>query len=343
MAIVTIDGSEHGGGGQVLRTALSLAMVTGEAFSIRNIRASRRKPGLMRQHLMVINACASICDAELSGATIGSAELTFTPGKPKGGDYDFAVGTAGSTTLIAQTLIPALMLAGKPSTLTIRGGTHNMLAPPHECLERSFLPILGKMGVTVAASLHDYGFEPAGGGKITLNIKPVKKLRPLELMTRGKQKRLYAEALSAYIDVKIAKRELAAVRELMQWPEEALHIREVKNASCTGNALLLTMEHEHHTEVAVRFGRHGTTAVTVAQEACAEAKDYLGSDAAIGVHLADQALLPMALAGEGNFTTLAPSQKTRTNMHVIRQFIQCPIELSEGNNCWLVTIGKRQS
>ena len=338
--MVTIDGTEYGGGGQMLRTALSLAMATGQAFNIRNIRASKEKPGLLRQHLMVINACASICDAKVDGDTPRSPELSFTPGKPMGGDYSFALGTVGSTTLVAQTLIPALMLAEEPSTLSIKGCTHNILAPPHECLARSFLPLLGKMGVAIEESLHDYGFEPAGGGQITLNIKPVKKLRPLELTSRGKQKHLHAESLCAFINVEIAKRELDVVKKLLQWPKDKLHIREVRNAYCTGNALLLTMEHEQHTEVAVRYGEHGTTAETVAKNACAEAKDYLDSDAAIGVHLADQILLPMALAGEGSFTTLAPSPKTETTIKVIEKFIPRSIEVSERKNCWLVTIGK---
>lgn len=342
-AIVTIDGSKGEGGGQMLRSSLTLAIVTGKAFKITNIRANRKKPGLMRQHLTAVGAAAEICGARVTGAKLGSKELIFIPRKPKGGDYHFAIGTAGSTTLVAQTVIPALMLVEEPSTLTIEGGTHNMQSPPYDFLKHSFLPVLRKMGVEIEADIKSYGFYPVGGGKITFTIKPAKKILPIDLTHRGEQKTLCAESWFANLDADIARRELATIGKLMEWPEENLHIRQIKNAQSSGNIVLLKLEHDELVETVVSFGRLGVKAEKVAEEACTQAKEYLNSNAAVGVHLADQLLLPMALAGKGKFTTLAPSLHMRTNIDVIQQFIACNIRLEEKEGgLWLAEIVKTE-
>ena len=339
-AIVTIDGSKGEGGGQMLRSSLSLSMVTGKAFKITNIRAGRKKPGLLRQHLTCVKAAAEICNAKVIGGELGSQELFFIPKKPKGGDYYFAIGTAGSTSLVAQTVIPALMLADEPSTLVIEGGTHNMHSPPFDFLLHSFLPVLEKMGVGIEASIQNYGFYPVGGGKVTFRIKPASELQPIELMERGELKSLCAEAWFANLSVDIAKRELAAVGALMDWPEDKLKLRQIQNASSAGNVVLLKLEYDEICETITSFGRLSVKAETVAEEACNEAKDYLNSNAAVGVHLADQLLLPMVLAGKGKFITLAPSLHTKTNIEVIKQFIPCSIKVEEHADAWLITIGR---
>ena len=163
--IIKIDGSEGEGGGQILRTSLSLAMITGKPFHMINIRAGRKKPGLLRQHLTSVKAAAAISGAKITGAEMGSGELKFFPGTVQGGRYQFAIGTAGSTTLVAQTLLPALMLAEHPSTITLEGGTHNMASPPFDFLAECYLPVLKTMGVSVEAEISRYGFYPAGGGQ----------------------------------------------------------------------------------------------------------------------------------------------------------------------------------
>ena len=337
---ITIDGAGGEGGGQMLRTALSLSMVTGKPFRIKNIRANRKKSGLLRQHLTAVRAATMVCSAKTTGAELGSEELNFIPGETKGGDYSFAIGTAGSTTLVAQTVIPALMLAAEPSTVSIEGGTHNMQSPPYDSLKRSFLPLLEKMGVTIEAEIHSYGFYPVGGGRVSFNITPAKELQPIELMSRGEQKHCYAEAWFANMNVSIAKRELATVAESMKLPEKDLHIRQVKNAPGTGNIVMITMEHENLVEVAASFGRTGVKAEVVAEEACAEAKSYLNSDAAVGVFLADQLLLPMAIAGEGRFTTMPPGRRARTNIEVIKQFIPCRFDMKEQGNIWEIAVNR---
>src|SRR5262245_2007058 len=160
---ITIDGSAGEGGGQILRTALALSLVTARPFRIERIRAGRPKPGLLRQHLTAVQAAAKVGAARISGAEVGSLELTFEPTGLRGGAYDFAVGTAGSATLVLQTLLPALLRAREPSQLTIEGGTHNPYAPPFDFLARTFLPVLRRMGAAIEARLEAPGFYPAGG------------------------------------------------------------------------------------------------------------------------------------------------------------------------------------
>ena len=168
--MLTIDGSVGEGGGQILRTALALALVTGTPFRIHAIRARRRKPGLLRQHLTAVNAAATVGGASTDGASLGSRELTFRPGRITPGEYRFAVGTAGSTGLVLQTVLPPLLLASGPSTVTVEGGTHNPGAPPFDFLARVFLPLLRRMGAHVEARLDRPGFYPAGGGQCTVGL-----------------------------------------------------------------------------------------------------------------------------------------------------------------------------
>src|SRR5688572_17114432 len=174
--MLIIDGSFGEGGGQILRTSLALSLITGRPFRIEKIRANREKPGLMRQHLTAVKAAGKIGQAEVEGAFIGAKELTFAPGEVVPGDYSFAVGTAGSATLVLQTVLPALITASKPSTLRLEGGTHNPYAPPFDFLARVFLPIVNRMGPNIEATLLRPGFYPAGGGKVNFTIEPAEKL-----------------------------------------------------------------------------------------------------------------------------------------------------------------------
>ena len=167
--MIEIDGSQGEGGGQILRTALALALVTGKPFRITNIRAGRKKPGLLRQHLTAIQAAMAVGGAAAEGATIGSRDLVFHPGAITPGTYRFAVGTAGSTTLVLQTILPALLCAGGESMLTLEGGTHNPFAPPFDFLQTTFLPQVNRLGPKVEAVLERPGFYPAGGGRFRVS------------------------------------------------------------------------------------------------------------------------------------------------------------------------------
>lgn len=170
--MLAIDGSYGEGGGQIIRTSLALSLITGKPFRIYNVRAKRAKPGLQRQHLTAVSAAAEIGRAKVDGAVVGSQQFTFTPGGVIPGDYVFRVGTAGSATLVLQTVLPPLMIASGPSLLTIEGGTHNVHAPPFDFLEKTFLPLVNRMGWHVEAKLDRYGFYPPGGGRLNVLIEP---------------------------------------------------------------------------------------------------------------------------------------------------------------------------
>ncbi len=170
--VLTIDGADGEGGGQILRTSLALSLVTGIPFRIERLRAGRPRPGLLRQHLTAAHAAAEVGQVQVTGAALGSLSLTFVPGRVTPGTYSFSVGTAGSTTLVLQTVLPALLLASEPSTLTLAGGTHNPFAPPFDFLAQAYLPLVNRMGPQVTATLERPGFYPAGGGTCQITIAP---------------------------------------------------------------------------------------------------------------------------------------------------------------------------
>ena len=234
-----IDGSSGEGGGQILRTSLALSLVTGQPFRIARIRAGRKSPGLLRQHLTAVNAAAEIADAEVSGATMGSRELTFSPGPIRAGHYKFEIGTAGSATLVLQTILPALVVAGASSELMLGGGTHNPFAPPFDFLARAFLPLLGRMGARVEARLERPGFYPAGGGKFRVQIQPAARLEPLNLLSRGEVRARRATAMVANLPHRIAERELSLIGNKMSWPPDWLTTQVVDNSKGPGNVVMI--------------------------------------------------------------------------------------------------------
>ena len=316
-----IDGSKGEGGGQVLRTSLALSLVTGQPFRMVNIRQGRSKPGLMRQHLTAVQAAAAVSGSSVEGAAVGSTDITFRPGTPRGGDYHFSVGTAGSATLVLQTVLPALMLAPQRSTLVLEGGTHNPLSPPFEFLARAFLPVLRRMGPTVSATLEKPGFYPAGGGRFRVTVEPCSALGGLELLERGALRSHGARAVVASLPVSIAERELLAIHRRLGWPWTSLSSERVENADGPGNVVLIELESENVTEVFTAFGERGVPAEVVAERVCAEAVAYLESGVPVGEFLADQLLLPLSLAGAGAFHSTEPSSHSRTQAEVIRTFI----------------------
>jgi RNA 3'-terminal phosphate cyclase (ATP) len=318
--MIFIDGSEGEGGGQILRSSLALAICTQQAFRIANIRANRDKPGLMRQHLTAVKAAARICDAQMIGAELGSRELTFRPGALKPGQYSFAIGTAGSCTLVLQTVLPALLRASAASDVTISGGTHNKGSPPFDFLQRAFLPLLARMGANVAIELTRYGFYPRGGGEVRVSIEPVSRWSRLELHERGALTNEFAESYVAAIPIHVAQRELEVIGRLLNWSHERLHLRGLSNDQGPGNAVTITIVHEHVTEVLTGFGERGVPAEHVAESAAREARAYIEHAAPVGEHLADQLLLPMALAGAGSFTCTQVTPHLNSNALVIERF-----------------------
>jgi len=327
--MLTIDGSRGEGGGQILRSALALSLVTGKPFRIENIRAGREKPGLRRQHLTAVGAAKAIGRAEVEGASIGSRELAFSPGRVAPGEHAFAVGTAGSATLVLQTVLPALLTAREPSKLTLEGGTHNPFAPPFDFLEKAFLPIVNRMGPAVTATLERPGFYPAGGGRFTVEIQPAERLERVDLLERGAVRAVRARAVVAGLSRHVAERELKVVGRKLGLEAEHLFLEEAKTVRGPGNVLSIEVESEGTTEIFTGFGQRGVSAERVAQRAVREARRYLDAGVPVGEHLADQLLLPMALAGGGAFRTLPLSRHSTTNVEVLREFLALDIMTDE--------------
>jgi RNA 3'-terminal phosphate cyclase (ATP) len=338
--MLTIDGSQGEGGGQVLRSSLALSLVTGTPFRIINIRAARKKPGLMRQHLTAVRAAADVGGAQLSGAEIASKELTFEPKEIRTGAYRFNIGTAGSTTLVLQTVLPALLTAPDASELILEGGTHNMQAPPFDFLEQTFLPLVNRMGPRIAARLERPGFYPAGGGRIVVSVKPSETLTGFDLLERGGIKRRHARAIVARLPRHIAERELSVIAQELGWSEDCLSVEEVPASKGPGNVVMIEIECEHLTEVFTGFGQRGVSAEKVASGVVGEARAYLDCDVPVGRHLADQLLLPLALSTNGGaFRTLEPSRHTQTHVDVVRLFLNVDIAVDhrEGS-CWQIGV-----
>jgi RNA 3'-terminal phosphate cyclase (ATP) len=316
---IHIDGSLGEGGGQMLRSALTLPMLSGKSLNMSGVRRGRSKPGMMRQHLVSVQAAQQVCSAQVRGAELGSTELEFVPGRVAAGDYRFAIGTAVSTMLVLQTLLPALLRADAASTLLIEGGTHNGMAPSADFIARAFLPMLQKMSARVDLQVKRLGFYPTGGGAVLVAIQPAT-LKPLDLEERGAALGIEARALLLGLPTKIALRELTAVADRLKLRREQLHVDESTQRGGTGNALQLIAAFEHVREVVTCLGEHGVSSEIVASRACAELERYLAHDAPVGEHLADQLLLPMLIAGGGAFMTAEPSAHLMSNIAVIEAF-----------------------
>lgn len=327
--MIELDGSYGEGGGQILRSALSLSMCTGAPFKIENIRAKRNKPGLLPQHLIAVQGAKLISNAHVEGAEPGSTKLNFFPEKVMAGHYRFVIGTAGSCTLVLQTLLPALLTAEEESVIELEGGTHNTAAPSYHFLQRAFAPILQKMGVGLNLQLARYGFYPAGGGRMLARITPAKSLKPLVLTRKGERLNAMAESVIAGLPAHVAQRELSTLRESLNWSDDLFSVVQLTPDQGPGNVLQVTLQHEQVSEVFTCIGEKTVSAEWVAKQLVQEVKDYLISDGAVGAHLADQLLLPMALAGAGEFTTGVITEHTRTNAYIIQKFLPVDIEIRE--------------
>jgi RNA 3'-terminal phosphate cyclase (ATP) len=339
--MLTIDGSAGEGGGQILRTSLALSLATHTPVRITGIRKGRQRPGLMRQHLTAVRACAKIGSATVSGDEIGSREIVFTPGEVTPGDYTFSIGTAGSTTLVLQAVLPALLCAKERSTITLVGGTDNPMAPPFDFLARAYLPLLRRLGPNVTAEIEARGFYPAGGGRFRVVVEPCASLSRLDLPERGAVLNRSVVATVANLPGAIARRELDAANEVLGWDPACLRVEMLRGAPGPGNVVSIVIESEHVTEVVTGFGEKGKAAEIVGGDAAREALAYLESGVPVGEHLADQLLLPMALAGGGSFRTTAPSSHTTTHLRLLEQIlgVRSAVEPLSGG-AWSIVLGR---
>jgi RNA 3'-terminal phosphate cyclase (ATP) len=339
MELIELDGSTGEGGGQILRTGLALSMCTGRPMVIQRIRAKRPKPGLMRQHLTCVQAAVAVCGAKVEGAELGSQTLVFEPGPVRAGDYAFNVGTAGSCTLVLQTVLPALMLCAEPSHVSLGGGTHNPMAPPFHFLERSFAPLLRRLGVGLDLELRRLGFYPAGGGEVSAVVHPAAAgLQPFDLTDRGPVQGAYAECFAPALPGSVAVRELAALARALGWSGEQLRTPAVRQNEGPGNALLATLEYAQVSEVVTVFGEKGVSAEQVSGALVKEVRAHQASEGALGQHLADQRMLPLALAvvaqgGEAAFTCTKMTEHATTNIGAIEHFLPVRFDVDSAGAC----------
>jgi RNA 3'-terminal phosphate cyclase (ATP) len=341
-AWLEIDGSSGEGGGQILRTALGLSLCTGRPVRFTRIRAGRSRPGLMRQHLTAVQAAATIGEAEVTGDAVGSQEVTFKPRGLRTGAFRFSVGTAGSTTLVLQTVLPALLLAPGPTEIVLEGGTHNPSAPPFDFLERAFLPLVDRMGPRVKAVLERPGFYPAGGGRLRVTVTPApgRALEPIRLERRGELRQLRAVARVAAIPATVGHRELAQIKKSLGLGREDLECEELDARLGPGNVVFVEAVAAEVTEVFTGFGQKGVRAETVARAVAREARRWVDAGVPVGEHLADQLIPLVALAGAGRFCTLPLSRHARTQLDLVGRFLDARIDVSEeAPDRWLVACG----
>ena len=329
MDSVFIDGSSGEGGGQILRTSLTLACITGKAVHIENIRAARRNPGLARQHLSCVRAARQICNGRCIGDELGSQVLDFRPGHIQNANYSFDIGSAGSASLVIQTVLPALFLTDKPSTVAVTGGTHNPMAPPFDFLRESFLPAISAGGFWADCKLIKHGFFPAGGGRITFNIQSRQRNAEHEInLCRPQDKpKIHARIYTTRLPSHIARRQKKLLLDSNLPIEKIEHI-EVTDSDGPGNCVMLRLIGGGRTTIFTAFGQRGKPSEKVVGQVVGCAKDFLSGDAAIDSFLADQLLIYLAITKSGCFTTNEISGHLTTNMETIKKFLPVDFDIS---------------
>jgi RNA 3'-terminal phosphate cyclase (ATP) len=337
--MLIIDGSYGEGGGQLVRTSLALSAITGQPVRIEKIRAGRRKPGLAPQHLTGVRAAAKVCDAEVEEARLNSQELTFAPrSAPQAGNYTFDVaqaakgGSAGSVSLILQTVLLPLALAKGTSQITMRGGTHVAWSPPFDYIKRVYLPTLARMGIQAKVNIKKWGWYPIGGGEFQATVQgqgisdgrrfPHDLLGALDLRQRGELLRVRGLSASSNLPKHIRTRQEGAALQSLR--SNGVNVRiDVVDAPAKGKGTVMFLWAEFENAVAgfTSLGELGKPAEQVAEEAAVELLEFLRSEAALDRHLADQLVLPMALSAKSSqFTTEVVTQHLLTNAWVVNQF-----------------------
>lgn len=328
---LTIDGRYGEGGGQILRTALTLSAIYKVPVHIDHIRGNRRKPGLRPQHLIAVNALATITGAKVEGAKVDSCEILFEPGEIMGGNYCFDIGTAGSTGLVIQTVIPVLLLGKIPSQIQITGGTHVPWSPSFHYLNAVFLPALKKMGGEVSLEIDKWGWYPKGGGRVRALVKNTQGLKAIHLSNRGKLLNLHILSAVSNLPLTIAERQrdqaLKRIEYLGLRPNISI---ESAPSPGQGTVLFLAAQFEGSIGGFTSLGERGKRAEKVADDACNEFIKFMDSKGVIDIHLADQLVLYMALArGRSTLITERITEHLLTNMWVIEQFFPLKLDVEK--------------
>lgn len=334
MKVIGIDGSIGEGGGQILRSALCLSLLTGQTFVLENIRAARTKPGLRPQHLAAVKAAARISQAVVSGDRIGSTKLCFEPGVIQPGEYHFSIGTAGATSLVLQTVLLPLAMADGGSRITISGGTHVPWSTCYHYLDWNWRPVLAQMGIRFDLRLTRAGFYPMGGGEISAVIAGCSVPASISLQQRGELRRIRGISGIANLPMHIAERQRSqAMRRLKRIaPGAEVEVRiEPLTAFSPGTTLLLQAEFQYSRACFFALGAKGKPAERVADEAVEALEKFMLSSGTVDPWLADQLLLPLALARTpSQLNTSEVTQHLLTNAGVIRRFIPVDIQVDGG-------------
>ncbi len=335
--MIQLDGSLGEGGGQILRTALALSALTGQAFTLDKIRAGRPKPGLMRQHLACVETAAALCGAKTDGAELRSSRLVFQPGKLVGGTHRCAIGSAGSVTLVAQTILPILSSLPEAADITIEGGTHVPFAPVSHFTDRTLLPLLRQLGVKVEATWPALGFMPAGGGSLRLVSQPSKWRQPRGWERAGTSERLLF-VLHQGLEADIVKRSIGALREAFgEDASEVLTI--VAPAPSPGLCLMVEERFANHSQLFTALGQKNVPVKDVVDDVVKPWRRWRETQTFACPYLADQLLLPLAIAGGGEFTALGWTPHAQTQADLIPLFLPRRIKADrQADRTWKVVV-----
>jgi RNA 3'-terminal phosphate cyclase (ATP) len=331
--MIEIDGSHGEGGGQILRTALALSCITGAPFRLVNVRKGRPKPGLQPQHLASVRAACAVCDARVVGDANGSTELVFHPGPVRGGDLTLDIGTAGSVTLVLQTVIPALLFAAKPCRVRLTGGTHVPWSPSFDYAEQIFAPAVARMGGHLHLAITRYGFYPAGGGEVSARTQPAPRLRPLIVTEGGGLVRVSGTSGVGGLPVSIAARQRDAAIALLNdrlGERVPLEIEDRAVASPTpGTFLFLRADSRNWEAGFCAIGARGKRAEAVGEEAARALLFHAAGGAPVDPDLADQIVPYLAIAGgTSEFATSCVTRHLLTNLWTVRQFLPVRYEVT---------------
>lgn len=317
--MIEIHGAIGEGGGQVLRTSLGLSAALGEPVRITDIRAKRKKPGLLRQHLTSAKAVARICQGELSGAELGSTELELRPNEPQAGDYSFMIGSAGGTMLVLQAILPALLRANGPSTVEIEGGTHNPMAPPTDFIQETLSPVLARSGARLEVELVRAGFYPAGGGLVRVKVWPTPDPKPLELLERGERTGIRGVIHGAHLHDEVYEKESAALIRQRQLRGIQVESRQYESRG-PGNAITAHLDYPWGAEVLTAYGEKDKRSAHVVSQLGQRVHAYESASAPVGEHLADQLMAPLAAMAGGRYRATLVTSHARTNAKVMGLF-----------------------
>jgi RNA 3'-phosphate cyclase len=334
--MINVDGSYGEGGGQILRTSLSLSSLFGKSVKITNIRANRPKPGLAQQHMMGIKALRDMTGAEVKGLRAGSTEIEFSPGELRSGQYRIDIGTAGSITLILQALLIPSAFSQDEVELRITGGTDVRWSPPIDYVKSVFLPIARKMGYQAEIELISRGYYPKGNGKIRANILPIKSLAPIKLTGRGDLKAVKGVAHSLNLPCHIVERFVKSAKEALPGYECDIVLECKKNFS-TGCGITLWANYENSVLGASSIGEIGKPAEKVGREAGQGLLEEIRGGAPLDRHMSDQIIPYMALArGTSEVAVRELTPHLKTNIYITEKILGNKFQIKEKEGRYLI-------